>query len=176
MLFRQRVADHDFGGNPGDWNASRFGDEWNRAAGTRVYFQHIDDRLAFFDFHGELNVHQSDHVQSFCQCNRGGFDFRQHRLWQTVRRQRTGRVPRVYASLFDVLHDSGDHRIGSVRDAVDIDFDRVFQKTVDQNRLTLRDDKGLGDILFELRSVVTDFHSTPAQNKTGANQNREVDF
>ena len=36
--------------------------------------------------------------------------------------------------LFDVLHDRADHRCFAVRDAIDIHFDCVFEKTIDQDR------------------------------------------
>src|SRR5215471_15615956 len=40
----------------------------------------------------------------------------------------------VNTRLFDVLHDPADDTSTSVRDAVDIDFDRIFEKFVDENR------------------------------------------
>ncbi len=40
------------------------------------------------------------------------------------------------AGLFDMFHDSGDKDIARiVRDGIDIDFDRMLQKLVDQNRI-----------------------------------------
>ena len=37
------------------------------------------------------------------------------------------------AGLLDVLHDRADDGDLAVRDAIDIDFDRVFEKTIDED-------------------------------------------
>ena len=75
-----------------------------------------------------------------------------------------------------MLHDPGHNRAGAIGNAVHIDFDRFFQESVDQYGLSLGNDKGFGDVTFELRFVVTDFHSPSAQNKAGSDQDRVTDF
>ena len=60
-----------------------------------------------------------------------GHDLRAQRLG----RQRAGGVPRVDASLFDVLHHPGNQHLSSlVAQRVDVDLDGVLQEAVDEHR------------------------------------------
>ena len=79
------------------------------------------------------------------------------------------------ARFFDVLHDTGNDDVGPVADRIDIDFDRVFEKFVDQDRLTLSNDKRFGNKLFELRRVVADFHRPTAKHKARPHEERKAD-
>ncbi len=42
------------------------------------------------------------------------------------------------AGFFDVLHDSADDDVFAVGERVDIDFNRVFEKVIDQHRTVVR--------------------------------------
>ena len=41
------------------------------------------------------------------------------------------------ASFFDVLHNAADHNILAIREGVHVDFNRVFQKFVDEHGTVL---------------------------------------
>jgi hypothetical protein len=41
-----------------------------------------------------------------------------------------------------MLHDPHDYYVAAIGNRIDIDFGRIFQKAIDQDRLTLSDDKG----------------------------------
>ena len=136
-LLGERHAGHHLGRDVGHRHAGGLGDERHRAAGARIDFQHVQHLPAVFALDGELNVHQSDDAHVPGQRVRGLADFVQDRPGQAVRRNRAGRVAGVDAGLFDVLHDAGDDHLLAVADGIDIDFDGVFQKAVDQHRLAL---------------------------------------
>ena len=52
---------------------------------------------------------------------------------QRIGGQRAGRIARMDAGLLDVLHHAADERHLAVGNRVDVDFDRVFEKLVDQH-------------------------------------------
>jgi hypothetical protein len=101
-----------------------------RYASARVHFQHVDDVLAVLLLDRELHVHQADHVQALGHQRGLALQFVDGFLRQRVRRQRAGRVARVDASLFDVLHHAADEGGFAVGDAVDVALDGVVQEAV----------------------------------------------
>ena len=76
----------------------------------------------------------------------------------------------MHAGLFDVFHHTGDHDALAIANGIDIDFDGIFQEAVDQHRLTLRDDEGLGDEAFELDFVRSRFPWPARQAQSWAAQ------
>src|SRR5262245_41747064 len=166
----QRNSRHNFRRDVGDREAGSLRHKWNRAAGARIYLQHVEHLLTILAFDRILDVHQPDnaHVLRHGVCRLA--NFLQNRAGKAVRRQGTGRVAGMDAGLFDVLHDAHDNHTFSVADRIDIDLNRIFQKAVDQYGLALRDDKRLGDEFFKLRLIVADLHSPAAKHKAWPNE------
>ena len=81
-----------------------------------------------------------------------------------MRWQDTRRISRVNAGLFDMFHDAGDEHLFTIADRIDIDFDRVSQICVDEDRAGTRDLHGHPHIPFQGTTVVDDFHCSPAQD------------
>jgi hypothetical protein len=62
------------------------------------------------------------------------------------------------AGLLDVFHDRADHARLAVGDAIDIDFDRVFQEAIDQHRPVGADlDRAL-HVAAQIIAVVNQLH------------------
>ena len=53
---------------------------------------------------------------------------------ELIRRQHAGTVAGMDAGFLDVFHDAGDHNLFVVAQRIDIDFVRVFEELVDQDR------------------------------------------
>ena len=169
--FGERLAAHDLGGQVGEWDARRFGDERHGARGARVDFDH--EQIVALD--GELHVHEADHAQLERHRARGRADLVLNVFAERVRRQDAGRVARVHAGLFDVLHDAADQNVGAVADRVDVDLDRVFEKAVDQDRAVGRDQHGFGHVLVERFVVVHDLHRAAAEHIRRTHEHRIAD-
>ena len=73
--------------------------------------------------------------------------------------------------LLDMFHDPPDQGYLAVRDAVHIDFNCVFEKLVDKDRMVRRRDPGHARKLLERRPVVCDLHGPPSQNVRGTHHN-----
>ncbi len=58
----QRHPGHDFGGDVGNRDTRRFGNEGSGPAGSRIDFQNIQNGTTLFGLDRELNVHQTDDV------------------------------------------------------------------------------------------------------------------
>ena len=83
---------------------------WHGARRARVHLQHV--HLALLN--GILHVHQPDNVQRLRQAHGVVFDGVQLRPRYRLRRQHAGAIARMYAGLFDVLHDAGDQHLFSI--------------------------------------------------------------
>ncbi len=87
--------------------------------------------------------------------------------------------PGVDSGFLDVLHDAADDAPLAIRQAVDVDFDCVFQELVDEDGLrpalpwpprTLADDED-----FELFGGVGDHHRTSTEHVARTNEHRKSD-
>ena len=67
-----------------------------------------------------------------------------------------------------VFHDRADHRHFAVGNAIDIDFDRVFQESIDQHRPIRADLDRRLHVTREIFVTVNQFHRAPAENETMA--------
>ena len=69
------------------------------------------------------------------------------------------------AGLLDMLHDRPDHSRLAVADAIDIDFDCVFEKTIHQDR-SIRPyfDRAL-HVSAKIFLVINQLHGTPAKDE-----------
>ena len=152
--------------------AGRLGNERHRTRGARVYFQHV--HLIVFD--GELHVHQTTDIQ--CLRHRLGLatQFFLNCLAQRIRRQRTGRVARVHARLFDVFHDTADNHFLTIRQRVDVDFTGVVEEAVEQDRRIIRNFNGLAHVALEILLLVHNFHGAPTQHIRRTHDQRITDF
>ena len=180
-LAAAQCARHDLGRQLRQGGSDRFGDERRGAAGPRVDFN--DVKHAVFD--RELNVHQSNHVQSAGQIAGRAADLGQYGPGQTDRWNNAGAVTRVHARLLDVLHDRSDHRCFAVGNDVDVDLRRIVEEAVDKNRsiswhagfagLEAGDFHGLFDVEQEFLVVVDDAHAPAAEDKTWTHQHGKAD-
>src|SRR5579859_6127711 len=156
----QLASGHEAGCNLGQRNAGGFRNIGYSARSARVDFNHEN----FFVLDGELNIHQPDDFQRTCQLKSVFAYGIEHRLAQAHRGQHTGRVAGVYAGFFNVLHDSADHNVFAIRERVHVNFNRVFQKMIDQNRPLLR----IFDRLFHVADnavvIIGDHHGASAKN------------
>ena len=132
--------------------------------------------FAFGLLDGELNVHQSANLQCCGEGIGGLLDLFDDALGEIIGWQHAGRIARVYAGLFDVFHDSAHQRELSVRNRIDIHFDRVFQKLVDQDWPIRRRIHRLCHVASNRIVVIADFHGTAAENITRTDQHRIADF
>ena len=103
----QRLAGHQAGGDLGDRQAGRLGDERHGAAGARIDLEHVD--LAVLD--RELHVHQADDLQRLGQRLGLALDLGDDLGRQRIGRQRAGGVAGMDAGLLDMLHDAGDEDV-----------------------------------------------------------------
>ena len=120
--FFERIAHHDLGRNVRQFDACYFGDERDGSAGARVDFQNVNGAVVFDSI---LNVHQALDVEFQRHAAGGVFEFFDNFRGERLRRNRAGRVSRVNACLFDVFHNAGDVNVGTVTDAVDVNFNGV---------------------------------------------------
>ena len=106
-----------------------FGDEWHRARGAGVHFNHP----YFAVLNGELYVHEAADVQSLRELARDGVDFGNSALREGNRRRDGGGIAGVAASGFNVLENRAHDRRLAVADAVDVKFNRVSEELVDED-------------------------------------------
>ena len=93
------------------------------------------------------------------------------RLRQRMRRQRARGIARVNSGLFDVFHDAADQSRLAIGNGIDIDFDRVFQELVDQDRMAGRSVNGFFHVESQRLFVVANLHRATTEHVAGANQN-----
>src|ERR1039458_8741146 len=97
----------------------------------------------------ELHVHQADHFEGARQPESVFAHALEQRLGNVDRWQHAGRVAGVDAGFLYVLHDAADYDVLSIGERVHIDFNRVFQKFIDEDGAVLRLLDGLLHILHE---------------------------
>ncbi len=81
----------------------------------------------------------------------------------------------MHTRFLDVLHDPHHDAAAAVGDRVDVDLGGVFEEAVDQHRLAIGGDEGLGDVAIELGLVVADLHRAAAEHETRTHQRGEAD-
>ena len=79
------------------------------------------------------------------------------------------------AGFLDVFHHADDDRSLPVANGVDVDFDRIFEKLVDQDRVVRAGLDRVDDVVFEAMLVVDDLHRPPAQHEARAHHDRVAD-
>src|SRR5205823_3491938 len=79
-------------------------------------------------------------------------------------------VTAVNARLLDVLHDCTDHGRFAVRNAIDIDLDRVFKKTIDQHGTIRRYLNGAGHVTSKILLIIDKLHGASAENEARPNK------
>ena len=126
--------------------------------------------------HGELDVHQADDMQRLRQFAGGRMDFRQNLFRQITRRNGAGRIAGMDARLLDVLHDRADDRLAAVRKAVDVQFLRVAEEFVDENRMAFGDARRLRHIGAQRNFLIDNRHRTAAQHERRTDEHGITDF
>jgi len=76
-----------------------------------------------------------------------------------------GAVTAVDAGFLDVLHDRADHGRFTVRNAIDIDLDRIFEKAVDQHGAIWRHFDCARHVATQIRFIVNELHRAAAKNE-----------
>ena len=77
------------------------------------------------------------------------------------------------AGLLNVLHDAANPGgTGVVTDAIDVAFDRVIQKPVQQHGRIVADLDGLAHVALQIALLVHHFHGASAQHVAGAHHQR----
>ena len=164
-LVGQALADHAARRHLGQLDAGGLADKRHGARGTRIDLEHIDHVLAINMLDGELHVHQTDHLERRSHGCRLALDLGHRGSRQRIRRQRASRVTRVHAGLLDMLHHAADEGLARrVAQAVDIAFDGIVEKAVEQNRRVVADLDRLAHVALEIALLVHDLHRTPAQH------------
>src|SRR5438105_2320692 len=74
------------------------------------------------------------------------------------------------AGIFDVLEHSTDDGCLAVTDAVDVEFNRVFQELVDQHRLARHDIEYLANHRLEIVFAVQNEHPSSPENERRPHQ------
>ena len=124
----QSSADHELGGDLRERPTGGLGHERHRPRCSRVDLE--DVHLPIFD--RELDVHQAHDAQLERQGPSLVFNPRHDAGIQGVRGQHTCRIARVYSRFLDVLHHAADDRPASIGNAVDVNFDGMLEKLVDE--------------------------------------------
>ena len=71
----------------------------------------------------------------------------------------------MHARLLNVLHDPADQGVDPVAEAVDINFRRILEKTVDQDRPVRTGRHGRADVTPEILRRVDDFHRAATEDE-----------
>jgi hypothetical protein len=71
----------------------------------------------------------------------------------------------VNAGFLDVLHDRADHGGFAIGDAIDIDFDRVFEKPIDQHRSLRTNRNRAPHITAQIVRLINQLHRATAENE-----------
>ena len=127
-------------------------------------------------FNGELHIHQAADIKraghGFGLAGQLGHGFG----LQGPGRQGTGRIARMDARLFDMLHDSRDIDLFAVKDGVHVHLGGARQILVDQHGRGARHLHGVADIAGQLLVVADDFHSPAAQHIGGPDDHGIADL
>ena len=149
----------------------RFTDKRHRPRGAGIHLKNVQqivlDRV--------LNVQESNHFQRPGQPARPFPDLCQMLFRDHVRRQHARAVPGVDPGLLDVLHDAADHHGLAVAHCVHVNFESVFQKAIDQDRVIWRHVNSLPHVVQETCAIVDDLHGPSAQNVRRTNQHGVTD-
>ena len=165
---RHRLARHQTRGNRGNRAIGRLGNKGHGARGARVDLKDVNHAI----LDRELHVHQADHIQPQGHLFGLHLQLGHGRGIQRIGRQRAGRIARMHAGLFDVLHDARDMHGLPVTQRVNVHLDRARQVAVQQHGAVTRHDDGTGDIALELVEIAHDFHRAPAQHIGRADHQR----
>ena len=173
----QGFASHHLAGHLGQGDAGGLGHKRHRARGAGVG---LDDEhglgAAGVTLHRKLQVDQASHVEGQGQVLAPLADRRQRLGAQADRRQAAGRIARVDAGRFDVLHQSADHhRAAGIAQGIDIHFGGVVEVLVDQHRMVGFDRHRLGHVAVEFGFGVDHLHGAAAQHVTGAHHHGVAD-
>ena len=158
-------AHHDFGGEFGEGDADRFGDEGDGAAGAGVDF----DDVEFFVLDGELDVHEAADFEFDGEFFRGLADGDSHFFADRKGGDGAGGVAGVNAGGLDVLHDGADDGGVAVADAVDVDFGGAFEEAVDEDGSVGGDVDGFVHVAAEFVVGVDNHHGAASEDEGGAN-------
>src|SRR5207302_7252480 len=124
---------------------------------------------------GELNIHQPDNLQRPRQAERIVAHASQQVLGNLDRRQDARGIAGVDSRFFNVLHDPADDDIFAVGERVYIDFNRVFEKVIDQHGAIVGIFNCFSHVVNDRLFVVGNHHGAPAQNVGGTNQHGVAD-
>src|SRR5690606_24748717 len=149
-LFLESLASHAAGGNLGQRHSDAFRDKWHGSGCTRI---DLDD-VYLAVLIGQLCIHQADHSKLHRQGGHLLANAVLHIHRQVVRRQRAGRIARVYAGLFNVLHDGTDHSLLAVADQIHIDLDGGVEEVIEQHRAFVAYLDGRAHVAAQLFLVV----------------------
>ena len=72
---------------------------------------------------------------------------------------------------FNVFHDHANHGRLAVGNAIDVDLDCVFQKTIDQDGAIRRYFNCARHVSAEIRLIINELHRAAAENKARSDQN-----
>ena len=73
--------------------------------------------------------------------------------------------------LFDVLHDRANDCHLAVTDAINVHFNGVFEKAIDQHRPVRAYLNRICHVALQVLFIIDEFHRASAQNKTRSNEN-----
>ena len=82
----------------------------------------------------------------------------------------------MHACFLDMFHDAGHVHIVPVADRVDIDFNRVREVAVDEQRLVAGDQQSLGGKLAQVLVITRNLHRAPAQHERGTQHDGIADL
>ena len=78
--------------------------------------------------------------------------------------------------MLDVFHDRADDRCLSIGNAIDVDFDCVLEKAIDQRRPIRRDLDRARHVTAQVFLVINQLHRAATENERRANENRVADL
>ena len=173
FLLFERLPRHCQRGDFRHRQPRRFGNKRRGARCARIDFQNIN--LAAAD--RKLHIHQADDAQPFGERARLPFEFGDNVRRQRMRRQRTRRIAGVNAGAFNVFHHARDQtRAFPVAHGVNINFNGVRQKLVQQHFAVQVADNDGAAVFFQFFFAVDDAHCAPAEDITRAHDERIADL
>ena len=140
--------------------ADRFADKGHGARRARIDLE--DKYIAAL--HGELHVHQTAHIERLGQRDGVAADFVLHFRADRFRRQTARAVAGVDAGALDMFHDAADHVIFTVAQRIDIDFDGIVEKFIDQHRMLGRSGNRMGHVILQSLAIINDLHGPAAEH------------
>ena len=70
----------------------------------------------------------------------------------------------------NVLHNRADHSYLAVRDAIDINLNRIFQKTINEHGAIWCHFNRASHVAPEIALIINELHRATAQHETGPHQ------